>query len=137
MKKKLTQYSVSTFYTILNIDRYLNFEIKVVVLISILLSTNKVDSIFSRGLLFESVCTDASLSGGHRPTGPGPGDLVTALTCIEREADKMARVKTDTLRSRVPREGTFNQGTLARYLQRVAGSWDQEYGHIGCIGYGV
>ena len=50
----------------------------------------------------------------------------------------MTRVKTDsTLRYSVPREGTFNQGTLARYLQRVAGIWDQEYGHIGCIGYGV
>ena len=49
----------------------------------------------------------------------------------------MTRVKTDTLRFRVPREVTFNQGTLARYLKRVAGSWDQEYGHIGCIGYGV
>ena len=59
---------------------------------------------------------------------------MTALTCIERQADKMTRVKTDTLRYSVPREGTFNQG---RYLQRVAESWDQEYGHIGCIGYGV
>ena len=108
MKKKLTQYSVSTFYTILNIDRCFNFEIKVVVLISILLSTNKVDSIFSPGLLFESVCTDASLSAGHRPTGPGPGDLVTALTCIEREADKMTRVKTDTLNTNVAREGTYS-----------------------------
>ena len=35
----------------------------------------------------------------------------------------MTRVKTDTLNTSVPREVTFNQGTLARYLQRVACSW--------------
>ena len=49
----------------------------------------------------------------------------------------MTRVKTDTLNTSVPREVTFNQGALARYLHRVAGIWDQEYEHIGCIGYGV